>query len=112
MSKGFEIVDGVYVGPKFFKGFLDLRDTGVTDLGDLREVGGSLWLSGTGVTDLGDLREIGNFVYTGSGCIYELPKLQDLVKEIESHSLNELVERLPVEKDPFLKRVVERRIRA
>ena len=151
MSKGFEIVDGVYVGPEVYSGsldlegtdikslgdlrevdsFLDLRHTGVTDLGDLRKVSRSLWLKGTGVTslgglskvggqldlrhtdvtDLGDIREVGTFVYTGTGYLYKLPKLEKLVKEIENYSLNELVERLPGEEDPFLKRVIEKVIR-
>jgi len=50
-------------------------------------------------------------VHTGTDKYYELPKLQDLVKEIEFSSVSDLVERLPVEEDPFLKRVIERRIR-
>ena len=151
MSKGFEIVDGVYVGPSVFKGFLDLRDTPITSLGDLREVGsyldlrgtgvtslgslskvrGSLYLEGTGVTSLGGLMEVGSSLWLNGPCVtdlgklskvgryvftipenhYELSELEKLVKEIEGSSLNELVESLLVEEDPYLKRVIERKIR-
>ena len=107
----YKIVDGVYVGPEVYRGSLWLRGPGVTSLGSLREVGDSLDLRGTGVTDLGKLSKVGRYVLTGPGNYYELPKLQDLVKEIVGYSVSDLVERLPVEEDPFLKRVIERRIR-
>ena len=40
-------------------GYLDLRRTAVTDLGELEHVGGYLDLEGTGVTDLGKLKHVG-----------------------------------------------------
>ena len=127
----FKEIDGVYIGPEVYRGTLDLRGSCATSLGGLRKVGGHLWLEGTGVsdlgdltevggwlglegtcvTDLGDLRKVGIFVLTGTGKYYELPRLQKLTKEVENYSVSDLVERLYVEEDPFLKRVIERRIR-
>ena len=80
MSQRYEIVDGVYVGPKEYdgnmrlvgrgvvslggleivrRGWLDLTDeVGFTDLGNLREVHGDMYLAGTSISSLGNVQFI------------------------------------------------------
>ena len=40
----YEIINGVYKGPKHFRGDLYLKGTPLTDLGNLTSVEGDLWL--------------------------------------------------------------------
>jgi hypothetical protein len=66
VKQTFKIIDGVYVGPEVWEGYLDLReyrDT-LTSLGDLKEAGGSLYLNGcTHLVSLGSLKKVGGSLY-------------------------------------------------
>jgi hypothetical protein len=67
----FKIIDGVYEGPKHWKGFLDLRGYKdiLTSLGNLETVEGWLDLEGcSNLKTLGDLKEVGGGLYL-IGCI-------------------------------------------
>jgi hypothetical protein len=66
-KQNFEVIDGVYVGPKVWKGnlcFLDYRDT-ITSLGSLTEVRGSLDLDCcTNLVSLDSLTKVGEWMFS------------------------------------------------
>jgi hypothetical protein len=69
----FNIVDGVYKGPRVWAGDLDLHGSGATDLGDLEVVEGSISLAGCKVTSLKNLKAANSISATNS-------RLQDIGK--------------------------------
>jgi len=79
MMSTYEIIDGVYKGPEVFEGDLDLRYTQVKDLGNLKEVGRSLYLKGSQVKDLGNLKTVGVNLYLRDTQIISLGCLKSVV---------------------------------
>jgi len=66
MSQTYEIVNGVYIGPKHWKGDLNFNQTSIRSLGVLESVGGHLGLYNTPIKSLGSLRSVGeNFTIVG-----------------------------------------------
>jgi len=74
----YEIVDGVYKGPEVFEGYLDLRNSQVTDLGCLKEVGRSLYLQGTQITSLGNLKSVGGYLDLSGTKVKDLGNLKSV----------------------------------
>jgi hypothetical protein len=54
----YEIVDGVYEGPERLAAYLDLINTQIKDLGNLKTAEGSLWLQDSPIKDLGNLKYV------------------------------------------------------
>ena len=99
-------------------GILDLEGTGITSLGLLESVGTTLFIGVTNLSDLGVLGHVGHHIRTvedssspAERSSYSLPVLKSILKHIESVSVSEIVEMLPEEEDPFLRRAMERRLR-
>jgi hypothetical protein len=72
----YKIIDGVYKGPEVFEGSLDLQDSKVTSLGNLKYIEKSLFLEDSKVRDLGNLKYVGGSLYLPDGT---------LVKDFESY---------------------------
>ena len=74
----YEIVNGVYKGPSHFEDSLDLRNTQITSLGNLKEVGGFLDLENTPIKDLGKLEFVGGDLDLQSTPINDLGSLKSV----------------------------------
>lgn len=84
----------------------------LVSLGNLERVGGflSLWFSA--LENLEDLEEVGNLVLTMPGSWFTLETMKREIEGIHKASFSELLERLPAEKDHFLKRAILRKIKS
>ena len=70
------------------EGDLDLRDTKITSLGNLKSVGGSLYLNGTNVTSLGNLRSVGGYLDLGGTKITSLGNLESVGGFLDLYNTN------------------------